>query len=299
MRNDHRDGRVGPWASIKLDALEAYLKHYNIALKKAPFRRVYIDAFAGLPYARVRPSDRTARPEVNIFSEDEDATAQAEFIRGSPLRALGIDPGFHVHYFFDQDEARVAELQALKAQHPTKDIHVKLGDANQLVRHVVSRMGRWDKVVAFLDPYGAHVEWGTIEALARTGNAEIIINFPLGMAINRQIGKSGQVIAEDQITRCFGTEDWRTRAYTRSTDLFGDPSDTKEASAADALLDLYLSRLEEVFGFVATPRLVRNTRKSPLYYLIWAGPKKIGHGIADHILGQGEKVAWTRVPKKR
>ena len=37
----------GPWTVEKLDALRAYLIAYAQALKNQPFRRYYIDAFAG------------------------------------------------------------------------------------------------------------------------------------------------------------------------------------------------------------------------------------------------------------
>jgi hypothetical protein len=37
-----------------------------------------------------------------------------------------------------------------------------------------------------------------LEALAATRNIEVIINFPLAMAINRLIGRSGDVIAKSK-----------------------------------------------------------------------------------------------------
>lgn len=57
-----------------------------------------------------------------------------------------------------------------------------------------------------------------------------------------------------------------------------------------SVLDLYVGRLKALFDFVAKPRLIRNTRNAPLYYLIWAGPNKLGLKGADYILRQGEKV---------
>ena len=39
--------------------------------------------------------------------------------------------------------------------------------------------------MVFLDPFGMQVPWSTIEALAKTKAMELIINFPLGMAIQR------------------------------------------------------------------------------------------------------------------
>jgi hypothetical protein len=45
MMETHQFG--GPWTVEKLDALRAYLIGYAQALKNQPFRRHYIDAFAG------------------------------------------------------------------------------------------------------------------------------------------------------------------------------------------------------------------------------------------------------------
>ena len=42
---------------------------------------------------------------------------------------------------------------------------------------------------------------------------------------------------------------------------------------------------------VANTRLICNTKKAPLYYLLWAGPNKLGLKSADYILRQGERVS--------
>lgn len=52
MMETHQFG--GPWTVEKLDALRGYLIGYAQALKNQPFRRWYIDAFAGT-------GDRTAK----------------------------------------------------------------------------------------------------------------------------------------------------------------------------------------------------------------------------------------------
>jgi three-Cys-motif partner protein len=143
-----------------------------------------------------------------------------------------------------------------------------------------------------LDPYGAHLEWATLEALAETGTMEVVINFPLAMAINRLVTRSGNVPEKwaDQLTACFGTNEWRNIAYSRDIDLFGNEITKKTGDVAKRLLDLYVARLKAIFPFVAKPRLIRNTRKSPLYYLIWAGPNRLGLTGAEYILRQGENV---------
>jgi three-Cys-motif partner protein len=290
MKKDHRENTVGPWAAAKLDALEAYLKFYCQALSKQTFTRVYIDAFAGATVAKVRGSGIPSEPSP-FFDEADDTAAQTEFILGSPVRALNVPHGFHRYYFFDLDATRAETLREATA---VRDgVAVQVGDCNPLICSLApSLSARNIRGVAFLDPYGAHLEWATLKALAATGTMEVVINFPVAMAINRLITRSGDVPDRwsDQLTACFGTDEWRTLAYRRDIDLFGNEVTTKNGGVAEALLDLYVGRLKSIFPHVATPRLIHNTRNAPLYYLIWAGPNKLGLKGADYILAQGVKV---------
>jgi len=291
MKRDHKEKTVGPWAKEKLDALEEYLKYYNTVLKNQPFKRIFIDAFAGACNTKIRNSKSTdSELELELFDE-EDAADIGEYITGSPHRALDLTEGFHRHYFYDLDQSRAEILASLKEKYPHKSdsIRVKQGDANQLLQELAPKIGAHNvKAVAFLDPYGPHLEWKTVEALAATKKTEVIINFPLAMAINRLITKSGS-IPESQIAlldKCFGTNQWYDIAYTVEEDLFGDMNPEKGEGVAELLLDLYVGRLKKIFRCVAKPKLIRNTRKMPLYYLIWAGPNPRGLTGANHILGR-------------
>lgn len=294
MKKDHRESTVGPWAKQKLDALEAYLRYYTTALKRQPFTRVYIDAFAGSPVSKVRGTGIPPEPSP-FLGEVEDSVAQEQFILGSPSRALNIENGFHQYYFFDLDESRVEMLRELCEGR--MDVKIKVGDCNPLIRDLATTLqARKFRGVAFLDPYGAHLEWETVKALAATGTMEVIINFPVAMAINRLITKSGNVPEKwsDQLTRCFGTEEWRDIAYEIKQDLFGEEVISKHEDVPDRLLGLYTRRLRKLFPHVAVPRLIRNTRNAPLYYMVWAGPNRLGLKGASYILEQGEKVKRTR-----
>lgn len=290
MKRDHREKTVGPWAEQKLKALTDYLEFYGTALSKQSFSRVYIDAFAGATIAKIRGSEGITEPSP-FFDDPETSDAQEQFVLGSPLRALGITHPFHKYYFFDMDETRAKEIES--ATRDVNGVHVKVGDCNPMICALAPKLKNPNvRGVAFLDPYGAHLEWATIEALAAAGTMEVVINFPVAMAINRLITKSG-VIPEkwsDQLDKCFGTSEWRSVAYSRSVDLFGYEVVSKNSGVADQLLNLYLGRLRGLFPFVAPPRLIRNTRQAPLYYLLWAGPNKLGLKGAKHILEHGESV---------
>lgn len=130
MKKSHAENVVGPWARQKLDALESYLVAYHKVMKKQKFKLIYIDAFAGAGWSRVRAPDQDAGGS-DLFPLDSDQeAAQEEYIAGSPLRALRTGPGFNQYYFFDADERRVNQLLQLKEKHPCKKVHIEVEDAN-------------------------------------------------------------------------------------------------------------------------------------------------------------------------
>jgi three-Cys-motif partner protein len=295
MSNKKKDSSVGPWAKEKLDALREYLNFYTTVLKnqgrwlKGTF---FVDAFAGPGLSKVRKKTKAA----SLFFPEEEPE-QEEYLKGSPRVALEITNPFSSYLFIDNDKQRVAELEALKKEHAaTANIEVKKGDANDEIQKWLASGINWKhhRGVLFLDPFGTQLSWATIEALAKTGALEVIINFPLGMAINRMLPKDGDVPDGWQMSldTLFGSPDWRKIVYHDGQDLFG-PKQRKAKDTSDKLLAWYRERLKKLFGHVSTPRLIENTRGNPLYYLIWAGPHATGLKGANHILGK------SRTTKRR
>lgn len=301
VKKAHKDKSVGPWAKQKLDALQRYLEAYMKVMQKQTFKLFFIDAFAGAGVFSVREaaSKDTNEDQVGLFEEDfptDDIEQLTEYITGSPLRALSLERPFDHYRFVELDPARVADLESLKISFPGLDVKVYQGEANERVQYIASQFVNSDwRGVAFLDPYGAHLHWKTLEALARTKKFDVIINFPLGMTINRLIKRDHDIPLSclQQLDLCFGCPDWRDLSYETQADLLGTFS-TKRDDAGPLLLELYVRRLEAIFGHVSVPSLIRNTKGSPLYYLIWASSNPRGKGIANHILGLGERVVLHR-----
>jgi three-Cys-motif partner protein len=219
---------VGPWAKEKLDALGQYLNFYTIVLKNQGHwlqGTIFVDAFAGPGLARVRtPPSSPATPD--LFGSDQERDAEeAEFVKGSPRIALEITNPFSSYLFIDRDPQRVAELRALKAEYLSEpSITVHEGDANAALQAWLASGIDWrhHRAVVFLDPFGMQVPWSTIEALARSKAIEVLINFPLAMAIQRLMTRSGDIPAGWQISldTFFGAPDWRDLAYEQETGLF-------------------------------------------------------------------------------
>ena len=276
MKRSHKEKEGGPWAKYKLDMLRKYLRFYVTALKNKNFNLVYIDAFAGSGILKVR------------------GTEVDQYIRGSPYCALELEEsfGFNHHYFFEKDSKRVHDLSELKKQAAQKKIYLDEGDAKILIQALLEKQNLFRRGnmrgVAFLDPYGAHLKWTTVEMLAKTEKMEVIINFPLAMAINRLIPRSGEMRKpwREQLNRYFGTDEWYDIACKKEMDLFGDEIVRKQNDVSDQLLKLYMNRLRVIYACVADPCLILNTRKAPLYYLIWAGPHELGLKGANYILSR-------------
>jgi hypothetical protein len=58
-------------------------------------------------------------------------------------------------------------------------------------------------------------------------------------------------------------------------------------------------RLKAAFGHVSEPRLITNTKGTPLYYLLWAGPHSKGLVIANHILKMGDRLSGRKNARGR
>jgi three-Cys-motif partner protein len=300
MTKRPKDHSVGPWAKEKLDALGQYLGFYTTVLKKQSHwlrGTIFVDAFAGPGLSRVRTNEKANEPPGLFGPDPESDKAEVEFLKGSPRVALDITIPFGAYIFVERDPERIRELKGIQAEYKSqRNVTVKEGDANAALQEWLARRIDWGhhRAVVFLDPFGMQVPWSTIEALAKTKAIEVIINFPLGMAIQRLLTKSGDIPPGWQMSldTFFGSPDWRGLAYEESADLFG-PKIQKASDSAVKLLEWYRGRLKAIFGHVSTARLIKNTRGNPLYYLIWAGANATGLKGAEHILSKGERVSKT------
>ena len=198
MSNPANKGTVGPWAREKLDALGQYLNYYTTVLKnQGRWLRgtIYVDAFAGPGVSRVRRK-ATAPQAASLFEPASTDPAQVEYLKGSPRVALDIANPFGSYVFIERDPDRIKELNALADEYAGKrTIEVKQGDATAGLQTWLTSGIHWrtHRAVVFLDPFGMHVPWSIIEELAKTKAIEVIINFPLAMAIQRFLTKSGEI----------------------------------------------------------------------------------------------------------
>ncbi|NKB49381.1 MAG: three-Cys-motif partner protein TcmP [Alphaproteobacteria bacterium] len=305
MTSYKQDGTVGPWAHEKLDCLGKYLAAYTTVLRKRSWCEgyFYIDAFAGAGKAPLRkeqagtPAERQVQQAIfEDLVQSADDNDKSTYVEGSPYVALDIPHPFTRYYFIDLNSELTSKLNSIADEYgDTRDIRILPADANHAITENIlgdtSINWRKNRAVIFLDPFGMQVKWDTIAKIATTNAIEIIVNLPVGMAIQRLLARSGEIseARRNTLNEYFGTDEWENIVYEQSTDLFGDRVDKVENSG-HRLARWYQGRLKEAFGYASPARLIRNSQRGHLYYLLWAGPNKTGAKIATHVLSQGEAI---------
>jgi three-Cys-motif partner protein len=178
VTRDPDDNTVGPWARDKLDSLSQYLDFFTKVLKNQRHwckGTIYVDAFAGPGQSKVRtkPTDPLGGLLADLGADQdvEFDTEAVEFIAGSPRRALEIANPFDEYAFIERNPARIAELEKLRTEFGNRHrIDIRRGDAiieiEELLQGNLGRSGY--KAGVFLDPFGMHIPWSTIERLAAT-----------------------------------------------------------------------------------------------------------------------------------
>jgi three-Cys-motif partner protein len=281
---------VGPWAREKLDRLRAYLGAYTIILSKQRWAKsVYVDAFAaaGRAAVRSRPKAKSANLPLLDWSSIGDSEAR-EVIDGSPRVALSVDPPFNYYVFIERDPERLKLLHGLREEFKGREVLIREQDCNGYLKERFASPDLKKKgyrAVVFLDPFGMQVPWSTLELLAKTGAVEVIINFPVGMAIQRLLRRDAKLTpnVRSKLDDYFGDPGWYEVVYSAEQDLFGDVV-RKADDAADRLVDWYRRRLKAAFGHASPARLIKNSHGGHLYYLVFAGPNETGLKIASQVL---------------
>src|SRR4030043_59860 len=275
----------GSWTEEKLKILKGYLDAYNTALKKQPFKRVYIDAFAGTGYRQQRKNQYNIQ---GLFEElEQDKSSQV--LKGSAKLALEANPSFQRYIFIESDKNKIGELEKLQEGHPemAEQIEIIQSDANEFIQNYCKEED-WKntRAVLFLDPFATEVEWATIEAIAKTKCIDVWILFPL-MAVNRLLAKNHKKVFYDCLNRIFGPKDWFEHFYKTRTldDLFGKSVDIiSKACDFDGIGSFYKNRLKTIFpGVAEEPRVFYNSRGSALFQLFFAAGNTKGAPIAIKI----------------
>jgi three-Cys-motif partner protein len=263
---------------------------YAMALKNQPFRRVYIDAFAGT-------GDRTDKrrstlPLLDLLEFEAVA-------KGSARLALEVDPPFDRYVLIERVTRRASELLSLKCDYPRRDVETINADANVAIVDICGKTDwQGSRGVVFLDPYGLQVHWETLAAIAKTKALDVWILFPSGMGLNRLLTKSGDIPKEWQETLdlSLGTKKWRESFYCDEgeADLFeGERRRMMKDARPEKLEKFYLDRLRTIFPTVMKSCVRLTNRKNQTMYLLCfasANPSPKVKALATKLASAATKV---------
>lgn len=284
----------GPWSEAKLQCVQAYATQYLRVMQNQPWHLHYVDAFSGSGRQKLKTTVHGSESVASLFGDAEDQDAARLFIEGSPIRAIRASVeasrGFDEFFFIDANTRACTNLQhriASEFRPPLPEMHFLREDANAFLLRYAAQYDRVHcRSVVFLDPFGCEVAWDTVQALGGTGACDVWYLFPLGGAI-RMMTHSGQIdpVWESTLDTVFGTRDWREHFYETVTQetLFGEVEETHRDAAPSRVVEYIVGRLRSVFADVAEPAILRNSRNSPMFALVFAVANPAANVIALRI----------------
>ena len=259
---------IGIWSEIKHEIIKKYATAYSVIMRKKEFWHLYIDAFAG--------------------SGTHKSKSTGEFVLGSPIHALNVEPPFCEYHFIELKRQKVESLKELVGKR--ENVWIYPGDCNKILLESVLPLARYEcykRALCVLDPYGMHIDWEVIQNIGLMKSVEIFLNFPI-MDINMNVLKHRpEKVLPTQIERMnrfWGDGSWRDELYSLSPQMsiFGEEEDKVRN---EQVAEVFRRRLIEVAGFLNVPQPLpmRNSTNSIVYYLFFASHNDTGNKIVSYI----------------
>ncbi|MFM1977233.1 MAG: hypothetical protein RL145_2079 [Pseudomonadota bacterium] len=270
----------GAWTEAKLDRVEKYLKAFITALKKQNFNLVYIDAFCG-------------RGEVGVKGGEELPLLQEgrRFLAGSARRALSLAVPFNRYHFIDASQEALEELKSwLNSNRPDLQgrVHFHHGDVNAELPKVTDALGKMERAVLFLDPFGMQVDWETMVIIAKKC-LDLWYLVPT-MALNRMVSKTLNMPAgwPEKLDTFLGTSSWRETWYLTDVQgrLFQDGDDGKLRTASIEKIEAdFVARLRILFKMPKNQKRLGSSKSGILFTLVFgcSNPDPKAYGLALRI----------------
>jgi three-Cys-motif partner protein len=258
---------IGYWSEVKLDLIKCYAQEYSKILTSQKFSHVYVDAFAGVG--------------VNI------SRTTGDFVLGSAVNALHIDPPFQEYHLIDIKGSKVALLRRAVKEFPVSSrVHIHHGDCNQILLDRVFPNVKWKdfrRALCLLDPYGMHLDWKVIETAGEMQTIDMFLNFPIMDICRNALRKEPNEEGIRRMDSLWGDSSWRETLFDRNLNLFDETVCQKISDAQ--VVKAFSERIKKVAGFkhVSDPLPLRNSVNRVLFYLVLASQKAVATEIIKYI----------------
>lgn len=245
---------VGEWSHDKHYFLWRYIDAFTTAMKNKNWAGLhYIDLFAGSGIERLEDS------------------GQLEW--GSPMLAAQAPHPFNRLHLCEKSKQKYNALKA-RVEKKLLDSKVLQGDGNEKIIEIVKNIPSRTLSLAFLDPYGLHLEFETLKILSDI-RADIIIFFPDHLDALRNWEAYYIDNPESNLDRCLGKgADWRSII-----------NETPRYRLAEVLRDLYISQIGTLgYKYFEYERI--SMKGHPLYILIFCSRHELAAKLWRGISGK-------------
>lgn len=228
---------VGDWSHDKHYFLMRYIDAFTTSMKKKKWAGLhYIDLFAGAGIERLENSGKLEWGSAMIAAQAPHPFTELHLCEKNTRRCKAL-------------QARVHDIRP--------DAQVLNGDANKKVASVIKSIADNTLSLAFLDPYGLHLEFDTLRALSAV-RADLIIFFPDHLDALRNWEANYLNDPQSNLDRCLGPgADWRAKINR-----------TPQARRAELLRKLYVVQIRGLgYEHFEYERIAMSGH--PLYVLIF------------------------------
>ncbi len=219
-----------------------YIDAFVTAMKNKPWAGLhYIDIFAGAGIERLKDSK--------------------ELDWGSALIAAKAPHSFDKLHLCEKNKQAYDALNT-RISKIKPDSQVLHGDANERVHEILEDIPGKTLSLAFLDPYGLHVDFDTLSALAKR-RADLVIFFPDHLDALRNWEHNYLDNPDSNLDHYLGKgSDWRSII-----------SGTPQSRLAEVLRKLYVEQIRSL-GYTEFEYERISMKKHPLYVLIFCSRSK-------------------------
>ena len=264
----------GKWTLDKAEDVVKYAKAYLNIMKAYRFKTIYFDGFAG-------------SGEV-VMRDGKNA------MESVALQVMAIDePGpFDMYYLVELDPKRADRLRTVCAtKHPTKKVHVVSEDCNVKLKDFAAFMKKHKghRALAFLDPYGMQVSHEVMKVFKGVG-VDMWILFPSAIGIGRMLQRDIRKVPArhwELMTNTLGmTREEIEKAFyaEHGKDLFGEPITKKLGGPTARVLDVYRTKLQDIWKHVSDAHELKNSIGMPMFHFILASQNPNAKKIAEDII---------------
>ena len=257
---------VGSWAKDKYYYFGRYFDIFTASMrKKWNGELYYIDLFAGCGKCRVRET--------------------GEEIDGSALISLLIKHPFKGYFAVELNPIAADALKKRVENLSFKDRFLIIkGDCNKKIDEIIAKIPARSLSLAIIDPTGLHINFDTVKNLTNGRKIDLIITFPEGMDINRNLSrylKQSHSILDDFI----GDKNWRN-LFSQNIKNMG------QKHIEENLISYYKTKLTKLgYKEIKSGEILIRSHQSnlPLYYLLFASK----HLLGPKFWGEISKISPT------